>query len=127
LEEAFMDKVLFVLQVVSALLFIVLMAIQTDKNEQSGVMGLGAQGGRMSGSIDMPVGAERILKPMSKWAGIGFISRPLGGGELDQWRLALVCGRGAIGVYLFVMILGNQLWSSFFACVRCGLGKTSRR
>jgi len=109
-----MDKVLFLLQVVSAIIFIVLMAVQTDKNEQSGVMGLGAQGGRMSGSIDMPVGAERILKPMSKWSGIGFIfASLLAAANSTNGGLHWYVVVGAIGLYLFVMILGDQLWSSF--------------
>ncbi|BCM91904.1 hypothetical protein IAD21_03782 [Abditibacteriota bacterium] len=110
-----MNVVLFVLQIVSALIFIVLMAVQTDKNEQSGVMGLGAQGGRMSGSIDMPVGAERILKPMSKWSGIGFIfSSILAAANSENpgglpWYILV----GAIAVYAVVMLFGDKLWSSF--------------
>lgn len=122
-----MNVVLFLLQVISALIFIVLMAVQTDKNEQSGVMGLGAQGGRMSGSIDMPVGAERILKPMSKWSGIGFLFASLlaaansqltqsgGTGGLPWYAVV-----GGIGLYLFVMILGDAVWKSFLRALGAG-------
>lgn len=121
-ERAFMSTVLFLLQVISALIFIVLMAVQTDKNEQSGVMGLGAQGGRMSGSIDMPVGAERILKPMSKWSAIGFLFASLlaaANSQLPQ-GLPWYTFVGAIGLYVFVMILGNQVWSSFLRLFGAG-------
>ena len=122
-----MNALLFVLQIVSALIFIVLMAVQTDKNEQSGVMGLGAQGGRMSGSIDMPVGAERILKPMSKWSGIGFLfasvlaaanstlAQPGSNSGLPWYVLV-----GGIGVYLFVMILGDSVWKRFLRAFGAG-------
>ena len=114
-----MGAVLLILQIVSALIFIVLMAVQTDKNEQSGVMGLGAQGGRMSGSIDMPVGAERILKPMSKWSGIGFLFASVlaaahselvssNSGGLPWYVLV-----AAIAVYAFVMLFGNTVWAGF--------------
>lgn len=117
-----MSTVLFLLQVVSALIFIILMAVQTDKNEQSGVMGLGAQGGRMSGSIDMPVGAERILKPLSKWSAIGFIFASLlaaANSTMPQglpWYTLV----GAIGLYALVMVFGNQLWSSFLRLFGAG-------
>lgn len=110
-----MGTILFVLQFISATIFIILMAIQTDKNEQSGVMGIGAQGGRMSGSIDMPVGAERILKPMSKWTAIGFLITSLlaaANSEIPTglpWYVLIA----AIAFYAFVMILGNRVWATF--------------
>ncbi|RYX85667.1 hypothetical protein EON83_04835 [bacterium] len=98
-------------------MFIVLMAVQTDKNEQSGVMGLGAQGGRMSGSIDMPVGAERILKPMSKWTAIGFLFSSLlaaAHSELSaQGGLPWYVLIGAISIYAVVMLFGDKIWASF--------------
>ncbi len=120
--STFMNVVLFLLQVISALIFIVLMAVQTDKNEQSGVMGLGAQGGRMSGSIDTPVGAERILKPMSKWSGIGFLFASLMAAANSQnpgglpWYFLV----GGIGLYLFVMIMGDIVWKSFLRALGAG-------
>ncbi len=115
-----MGIVLLILQIVSALIFIVLMAVQTDKNEQSGVMGLGAQGGRMSGSIDMPVGAERILKPMSKWSGIGFLFSSVLAAAHSELA-STNSGRGlpwyvlvaSIAVYALVMLFGDKLWSGF--------------
>ncbi len=113
--ERFMGIVLLILQIVSALIFIGLMAVQTDKNEQSGVMGLGAQGGRMSGSIDMPVGAERILKPMSKWTGIGFLFASLLAAAHSElpgglpWYVLII----AIAIYAGVMLFGDKIWSTF--------------
>ena len=123
-----MDHVLLVLQIVSALIFIVLMAVQTDKNEQSGVMGLGAQGGRMSGSIDMPVGAERILKPMSKWSGIGFLfasvlaaaNSELASSNPSRMGLPWYVLLGAIAVYAFVMLFGDKVWAGFLRIFGAG-------
>ncbi len=119
-----MGIVLLILQIVSALIFIVLMAVQTDKNEQSGVMGLGAQGGRMSGSIDMPVGAERILKPMSKWTGIGFLFASLlaaAHSELqNQGGLPWYILIGAIAIYAVVMLFGDKIWASFLRIFGAG-------
>jgi protein translocase SecG subunit len=110
-----MGTVLLILQILSALIFIALMAVQTDKNEQSGVMGLGGQGGRMSGSIDMPVGAERILKPMSKWTAIGFLFSSLlaaANSEMQgglPWYILIA----AIAIYAFVMLFGDKVWAGF--------------
>lgn len=108
-----MGIVLLVLQVIAALIFVVLMAIQTDKAEQSGVMGLGGQGGRNMGSIDMPVGAERILKPMSKWVAVGFLflsamAAMNGEGQLFWWHFPI-----AIVLYAGIMLYGNKIWESF--------------
>jgi preprotein translocase subunit SecG len=108
-----MSIVLLVFQVIAALIFVVLMAVQTDKAEQSGVMGLGGQGGRNMGSIDMPVGAERILKPMSKWVAIGFLflsamASMNGEGVLQWWHFPI-----AIALYLGIMLYGNKVWTAF--------------
>lgn len=108
-----MSTLLLVLQIIAALIFVVLMAVQTDKAEQSGVMGLGGQGGRNMGSIDMPVGAERILKPMSKWVAIGFLflsamAAMNGEGVLQWWHLPV-----AVVLYLGIMLYGNRVWDSF--------------
>ncbi len=109
----FQTTFLLILQILAALVFVILMAVQTDKAEQSGVMGLGGQGGRSMGAIDMPVGAERILKPMSKWVAIAF---------LFLSSLAAINGEGglrwyhfpiAVALYLAVMLLGNRLWDGF--------------
>ena len=68
-----MGTLLLVLQIATALTFIVLMAVQTDKAEAGGVMGLGGQGGSVGEEVDMAVGAERIFKPLSKWTAIAFL------------------------------------------------------
>ena len=116
-----MGTLVFILQVATAVVFLVLMAIQTDKAEQSGVMGLGAQGGRMIGAVDMPVGAERILKPLTKWVGIGFLflsALAALSGELSQatppQHLSIFHIAGFLVVYLVVMLFGNRVWDAFF-------------
>jgi preprotein translocase subunit SecG len=108
-----MTTFLLVLQVLAALVFVILMAVQTDKAEQSGVMGLGGQGGRNMGSIEMPVGAERILKPMSKWVAVAFLflsslAAINGQGKLEWWHFLV-----AVAVYGFVMTVGNKVWDAF--------------
>jgi len=108
-----MDTFLLILQVVAAVIFVTLMAIQTDKAEQSGVMGLGGQGGRSMGAIDMPVGAERILKPMSKWIAVAFLflsaMAAMNGHSSLQWYHFPI----AIALYLGVMLVGNRWWDGF--------------
>ncbi len=108
-----MGIVLLILQVVAALVFVILMAVQTDKAEQSGVMGLGGQGGRNMGAIEMPVGAERILKPMSKWVAVAFLflsslAAINGEGALHWWHFPI-----ALALYAAIMLFGNRAWESF--------------
>lgn len=108
-----MGTFLLILQILAALVFVILMAVQTDKAEQSGVMGLGGQGGRNMGSIDMPVGAERILKPMSKWVAIAFLflsslAAMNGEGALRWWHFPI-----AVALYVAVMLVGNRVWDGF--------------
>jgi preprotein translocase subunit SecG len=108
-----MGILLLILQIIAATVFVILMAVQTDKAEQSGVMGLGGQGGRNMGSIDMPVGAERILKPMSKWTAVGFLIisslAAINSQSPIQWYHLL----GAVALYAFIMLLGDRLWDGF--------------
>lgn len=109
-----METVLRVLQIVSAVAFVALMAVQTDRAEQSGVMGLGGQGGRMSGAIDMPVGAERILKPLTKWVVVAFlIISALASMEhlmAKDGGVTIVHLAGGLALYLVIMLLGNRIW-----------------
>jgi preprotein translocase subunit SecG len=102
-------NIAFILQIITTLLLVVLMAIQTDKAEQGGggVMGLGAAGGRTSGSINLPVGAERILKPLTVWTAVGFLFSSVLNATKDlQWWHFLA----AVAVYLLVMLFGGRLW-----------------
>ena len=108
-----MGTFLLILQILAAVVFVTLMAIQTDKAEQSGVMGLGGQGGRSMGAIDMPVGAERILKPMSKWVAVAFLflssmAAMNGHGTLQWYHFPI-----ALALYVVVMTSGNKLWEGF--------------
>ena len=116
-----MGTFLLVLQIITALMFIVLMAVQTDKADAGGVMGLGGQGGRVGEEVDMPVGAERILKPLSKWTAIGFlflsilaamngeiVATSKGAQSLPFWVLLI-----GILLYLFIMFIGDRLWKGF--------------
>ena len=96
------------------------MAVQTDRAEQSGVMGLGGQGGRMGGTIDMPVGAERILKPLTKWVAVAFLILSI----LSSMQASVHSKNasenlnplflvGGIAAYLVIMLLGDRVWNAF--------------
>ncbi len=108
-----LTNLLLILQILAALVFVILMAVQTDKAEQSGVMGLGGQGGRSMGAIDMPVGAERILKPMSKWVAVAFLflsaMAAMNGEKALEWYHFPI----AIALYALVMLFGNKVWDGF--------------
>lgn len=103
--------IISIIQIVTAVSLTVLMAVQTDKTEQGGggVMGLGAAGGRSAGSIDLPVGAERILKPLTAWLAVGFLmSSVLNAMKNQQWYHLV----GAIVLYVLVMRFGGLLWKT---------------
>jgi len=108
-----MSMLIFVVQMVLAIALVVLMAVQTDKAQQGGggVMGLGAASGRTSGNIDMAVGAERILKPLTKWVAIGFLAscilNAIPADKLNPYHVLAV-----VGIYLVLMLFGNRVWSA---------------
>ena len=108
-EPKLINTIVWILQVVTTLSLIVLMAVQTDKAEQGGggVMGLGAAGGRSSGSINMAVGAERILKPATAWMAVAFLfSSVLNAMKVKEWYHVV----GAIVLYFLVMRFGGLVW-----------------
>lgn len=100
-----------IIQLITSLGVIVLMAIQTDKAEQSGVMGLGASGGRSAGEIDLDVGAERILKPLTKWCGGAFLaSSMLSAIDPDIINIWHVLGGTAL--FVVAMMYGGIVWQT---------------
>ncbi len=105
------NVIVWILQVVTTLSLIALMAVQTDKAEQGGggVMGLGAAGGRSSGHINLPVGAERILKPLTAWMAVGFLFSSVLNAMANKTWIHVI---GAIVLYVLVMRFGSQLWKS---------------
>ena len=102
-----MATFILILQVLTALALIILMAIQTDKAEQGGVMGLGAAGGRSSGDIDVAVGPERILKPLTKWIAIGFLATSLLSAVENVTYIHFLV---MLVLYIFVMLYGEIAW-----------------
>ena len=95
------------LLILNALILVVLMALQTDKAEQGGVMGIGAAGGRQAGSVDMMVGPERILKPATKWSAIGLLfSALLAGMPKPTFGHFIVF----LAIYLVIMLFGDRVW-----------------
>lgn len=104
-----MHTLIIILQAISALTLIVLMAIQTDKAEQGGVMGIGGAGGRSTSEIDRLVGAERILKPLTRWIAGGFlVSSILAAVPADKITIFhLLIG---IVLYVIAMMYGALVW-----------------
>ena len=102
-----MSTFVTILQIITALAVIILMAVQTSKAEQGGVMGLGASGGRGAGEIDMLVGAERILKPLTRWMAVGFLFSSVLAAipNVTIWHFLCI-----VGLYVFVMMFGNPIW-----------------
>jgi preprotein translocase subunit SecG len=105
-------------QVVTTLVLVVLMAVQTDKAEQGGggVMGLGAASGRTSGNINLPVGAERILKPLTVWIAFGFIASSILN-AIPENRLSISHVLIVLAIYLVGMLFGNRIWAAFNAAL----------
>lgn len=106
--EVFVDKFALGLLILNAVILIVLMALQTDKAEQGGVMGIGASGGRQAGSVDMMVGPERILKPATKWSAIGLLfSAMLASMPAEKVGMFFII---FLAVYLVIMLFGDRVW-----------------
>ncbi len=97
------------LLIFNALVLVVLMALQTDKAQQGGVMGIGATGGRQAGSVDMLVGAERILKPATKWSAIGLLFTALLAG-IPTDKLTIYHFIVFLAIYLVIMLFGDRVW-----------------
>lgn len=105
----------FILEIINALIVVVLMALQTDKAEQGGVMGIGGAGGRQAGSVDVLVGPERILKPLTRWSAIGFlftsIFAAIPNPNIGQFISLLA-------IYLVLMLFGDRVWKSILGLAR---------
>lgn len=95
------------LQIVVALVLIVLLAVQTDKAEQGGVMGIGGAGGRSTSDIDVAVGPERILKPLTKWMAIGFMFMSVLCAVPNPTIFHFI---GVLVLYVAVMMYGDNVW-----------------
>ena len=104
-----MHTFIIILQAIAALSLIILMAIQTDKAEQGGVMGIGGAGGRSTSEIDRLVGAERILKPLTRWIAGGFLfSSVLAAVPADKITpVHLLVG---VAIYVVAMLYGGLIW-----------------
>ena len=100
---------IIILQAIAAIGLIILMAVQTDKAEQGGVMGIGGAGGRSTSEIDRLVGAERILKPLTKWVAGGFLfASVLAAVPSDKITpIHLLVG---VALYIVSMMFGATIW-----------------
>lgn len=86
------------------------MAIQTDKAEQSGnVMGLGGAGGRAAGEIEMEVGWDRIIKPLTRWMTGGFLFSSILA-AIPEDVISITHFVAALVIYVVVMAYGGMLW-----------------
>ena len=98
-----------ILQVIAAIALVALLAVQTSKAEQGGVMGIGGAGGRGSGEIDMLVGTERILKPLTKWIAVAFLFLSL---LAAIPVISIIHVLVIVLLYLFAMLFGNNIWKA---------------
>lgn len=106
-----MHYLILIVDMLLAIGLIVLMAVQTDKAEQGGVMGLGAAGGRTTGSVDLPVGAERILKPLTRWVMIGFLFVSVLA-AVPQEQMTPYHPLIMLVIYLVIMTQGARIWNT---------------
>lgn len=115
-RNALLHTLISIVQIVTALVLVVLMAVQTDKAEQGGggVMGLGAAGGRTSGNVNMAVGAERILKPLTVWSAFGFIASSILS-AIPETKLNSAHVLIVLVLYLLGMIVGPKIWNALTA------------
>ena len=109
--QQFLHTFVIVIQGLCALGVIILMAVQTDKAEQGGVMGIGGAGGRNAGEIDLAVGPERILKPLTKWLAGGFLASSILAAvevsKLTPWHVV-----GGIALFVVAMMFGGAVWQT---------------
>ena len=100
-----------ILQALCALGLIIMMAVQTDKAEQGGVMGIGGAGGRSAGEIDIEVGAQRILKPLTKWLCGGFVASSILA-AIDPAMITVWHLLGGIALFVVLMMFGGIVWQT---------------
>jgi preprotein translocase subunit SecG len=104
-----MALLITILQAACALGLVALLAIQTSKAEQGGVMGLGAAGGRSGDEVDMLVGTERILKPLTKWVAIGFLFLSL---LKAIPNVTIIHFLVLLAIYAVAMLYGGVIWKT---------------
>ena len=96
-----------IIQIVTCLSLTVLLAVQTDEADQGGggVMGIGASSGRTSSNVDMKVGAERILKPLTAWSAFAVIASSILNAipNPTMFHALLV-----LGIYVVAMLFGGK-------------------
>ncbi len=106
-----MHGLLIGLQCLTAVAGIILMAVQTEKAEQGGggVMGLGAAGGTTSSDIEMEVGLDRIIKPLTRWMCGAFVFASVLAAIPNDTLSIFHVVVGAI-LYVIMMAYGGLAW-----------------
>jgi hypothetical protein len=99
------------LQCLTALAVIILMAVQTEKADQGGggVMGLGASGGATTSDIEMEVGIDRIIKPLTRWMCGGFVFASVLA-AIPQEKLGILHIVIGVVIYVILMAYGGRVW-----------------
>lgn len=105
-----MHTFIIILQAISALTLIVLMAVQTDKAEQGGVMGIGGAGGRSTTEIERLVGAERILKPLTLWMAGAFLTASVLA-AIPADKVTFIHFLIGAALYAVAMMFGGRVWN----------------
>jgi len=106
-----MHALLLGLQCFTALAVIVLMAVQTEEADQSGggVMGLGAAGGSTASDIEMEVGIDRIVKPLTRWMCGAFIASSVLA-AVPKETINIFYLLAGVVVYVLLMAYGGTVW-----------------
>ncbi|PIX45235.1 MAG: preprotein translocase subunit SecG [Armatimonadetes bacterium CG_4_8_14_3_um_filter_58_9] len=92
---------------VSCIGLVAVIMFQTTKSEGgTGSMGWGTIGGKASSSLDVAVGIDRILKPLTFWLAVTFLVTAIlnGAGEKTLGPMLAFVGP----VYIVAMIWGRQ-------------------
>lgn len=106
-----MHTLIIIFQAITAVALIVLMAVQTDKAEQGGVMGIGGAGGRDTSEIDRLVGAERILKPLTQWMAGGFLVTSVLA-AIPAAKINVIYLLVGVVLYVIAMLYGGLVWQT---------------
>jgi hypothetical protein len=74
-------------------------------------MGIGGAGGRDAGEIDMEVGIDRILKPLTRWTAGGFLAFSILA-AIPADRINFVYFVIGVALYVIAMLYGGLLWQT---------------
>ncbi len=108
--QAFLTFVVSFLHVISCLGLIMITLLTVTKSETTGGM-MGTLGGKMSSAMNLPVGMDRFLQPLTLIFATGFMVTAIlhAMGNSMKWFHFLI----GMGLYVFILTYGKQLVQMF--------------